>query len=179
MSTLGLLAYLPLAIGSRQDKLFLMSEAKVFGEGISQIIIPEMNEVFTLEALTGSEKDQGYVAGNLTNSFRQENGLGPLTWNDLVYDQAYQHSKDMALGVVPFGHDGFDQRINNLHIRICGAAENVAQNYDPNAATAINQWKNSAGHRANMLGSYNEIGVGSYCNSKGACYWTMMLIHRC
>ncbi len=45
----------------------------------------------------------------------------------------------MAKGKVAFSHDGFEARINKLKKKysICGAAENVAYNYDTNASTVI------------------------------------------
>ena len=49
----------------------------------------------------------------------------------------------MAKGTVAFGHDGFLDRIDKLRkkfkksFNICGAAENVAYNYDTNASTVI------------------------------------------
>ncbi|WP_394278719.1 CAP domain-containing protein [Microbacterium sp.] len=53
-----------------------------------------------------------------------------------------------------------------------GAAENVAYGYSPSAVTA--GWMDSPGHRANILGAYNRIGIGVACDSNGRAYYTQV-----
>src|SRR4051812_15766555 len=45
------------------------------------------------------------------NEYRAGKGLGPLQMNDYASLAAAKHSRDMATGNVPFGHDGFDERM--------------------------------------------------------------------
>lgn len=52
------------------------------------------------------------------------------------------------------------------------AGENVAFGYTPQKVTAA--WMGSTGHRANILGSYNRIGIGVACSSKGLPYYTQV-----
>lgn len=50
---------------------------------------------------------------DLTNKFRSakdeghQGGLHALRWSKELHDIALVHSKNMAEGKVPFGHDGF------------------------------------------------------------------------
>jgi uncharacterized protein YkwD len=43
-------------------------------------------------------------------------------------EQARIHSQNMASGKVPFGHQGFQQRVTAVAIPYSSAAENVAYN---------------------------------------------------
>ncbi|MDT3331811.1 CAP domain-containing protein [Microbacterium sp. KSW-18] len=52
------------------------------------------------------------------------------------------------------------------------AGENVAFGYAPSKVTPA--WMKSAGHRANILGSYNRIGIGVACSSKGLPFYTQV-----
>src|SRR5512139_334273 len=40
------------------------------------------------------------------NDYRASKGMATLAWNDVIAEQARQHSKNMASGAVAFGHDG-------------------------------------------------------------------------
>ena len=54
----------------------------------------------------------------------------------------------------------------------CG--ENIASGYaTPAAVMAV--WMNSPGHRANILGNYNRLGVGVY-EQNGRLHWAQMFI---
>ena len=114
--------------------------------------------------------EKNYISQNeqkcftLTNNFRAQNGKPNLVYSAEIEKLAYEHAQNMATGKVPFGHDGFQERANILfsQLPMSSIAENVAYNYntaDPVTAM-VNQWINSAGHKANMLGNYNRIGIG-------------------
>jgi uncharacterized protein YkwD len=55
----------------------------------------------------------GIRALDLTNKFRasknegHEGNKSALSWSKELHDIALEHSKNMAEGRVPFGHDGF------------------------------------------------------------------------
>ena len=56
------------------------------------------------------------------------------------------------------------------------AGENIAAGYG-NAASVMDGWMNSPGHRANILGSsYNKVGIGYYydANSTYRYYWVQI-----
>ncbi|MBP1650345.1 MAG: hypothetical protein H6Q26_502 [Bacteroidetes bacterium] len=103
-----------------------------------------------------------------TNKFRASQGKPPLLLDATCSGQAYKHSKAMATGATAFGHDGFEQRVDNLTTvfgRIPGAAENVAYgNLD--AQQVVDGWIKSPGHRKNMLGDFDRIGIGSAHSSR-------------
>jgi uncharacterized protein YkwD len=82
-------------------------------------------------------------------------------------------------------HNGFPSARQSVYaaefgqsIRLSG--ENVAYNFCGSmdvtrAANAfIDQWWNSAGHRANMLGSFGTIGVGVVITARGQCFGTQI-----
>ena len=122
----------------------------------------------------------------LVNEYRVSQGRDSLTWNETVAQECYEHSQDMADGIVPFGHDGFSNRVDNiaqeLNITITGAGENVAFNYgmaDP-AQAAVNAWLGSTGHRLNIEGDYQPTGVGVACpnNDSLTFYFTQIFLNH-
>src|SRR4051812_46207212 len=60
--------------------------------------------------IKGMEKDILYYI----NQYRASVGLPVLQTISSASDQATKHSIDMADRVTPFGHDGFDDRIDNI-----------------------------------------------------------------
>lgn len=101
----------------------------------------------------------------LTNVFRQKNGLAALVLNPGLSDVARNHSKDMALRdyfdhISPEGITPFDRIAEGgYHYHV--AAENIAAG-QRTPMVAVNDWINSSGHRQSLLGDYEEIGVGIY-----------------
>jgi len=79
----------------------------------------------------------------------------------------------MALGLVPFGHDGFQDRSNKVPFAKRSFAENVAWNTGHGDAVevAVRGWINSPGHRKNMLSAQTLCGIGVYCHY-GRYYFT-------
>lgn len=84
----------------------------------------------------------------------------------------------MASGKRSFGHSGFDQRVSKVKqiFKTCTVAENVAYGAS-NAKEAFTIWKNSSGHRKNMLGKYRYIGIGTAKNKKGVIYYTEIFVN--
>ncbi|PSL46118.1 uncharacterized protein YkwD [Chitinophaga niastensis] len=98
-----------------------------------------------------------------TNKFRQSHGLKPLQLDETISQQARRHSRDMANGSTGFGHEGFEDRVANVSKkmgRVGAAAENVAYG-TLDAESVVDGWIKSPGHRKNMLGDYNLIGIGT------------------
>lgn len=114
------------------------------------------------------------------NKFRASQSLPALTRNPAIDDQARIHSQNMANGKVPFGHNGFSQRIVATGIPYQAAAENVAMNrgYTDPATKAVQGWLASSGHLNNIRGNYNLTGVGVATNSKGEVYLTQIFIRK-
>lgn len=114
-----------------------------------------------------------------TNQFRKSEGLPVLIMKQELNQIAQKHSKDMARGRVAFGHDGFGERqakAGKVIKRMRTFAENVA--YGANTAReVVTLWKNSPGHRRNMLGNFKYIGIGTAKDSKGQIYYTEIFVN--
>ena len=113
-------------------------------------------------AYSGDGKPTAHVvlaaAGNfgpqtlaLINSYRKSRGLSPLVPNGTLQALARQHSRYQAARN-RLSHDGFRQR--SAAARAAGisivCAENVGQKYR-SAQSLFAGWKNSPGHRRNLL----------------------------
>ena len=123
-------------------------------------------------------------AGNLdkevlkyANEFRRTRKLPALEMRDDLNSIARKHSEDMARGRKSFGHGGFEKR--SVQIRKdypqSMIAENVAYG-SPDARDVITQWKNSSGHRKNLLGDYKYTGIGTARDRKGTLYYTQLFV---
>jgi len=117
---------------------------------------------------------------SILNTERAAEGKSSLTCNSSLTAAAYLHSKDMAENNY-FSHtsqDGrtFVQRINNAgYSNYYSLGENIARAYGaPDAAKVFNMWKNSSGHYANMIGNFNEAGLGIYSRN-GYTWYTLDL----
>jgi uncharacterized protein YkwD len=113
---------------------------------------------------------------DLANVARALNGLKPYKWDDAVANVARQHSRDMAENgyfdhVSPAGKSLSD-RLDVGGVDFAAAAENIAAG-QPNAITAHHSWMNSAtGHRENILGDLDFLGVGVYFGGEHRVYYT-------
>lgn len=117
---------------------------------------------------------------DLINQHRAERHLKPLVWNDDIAKSAFKHSKEMAKGKVPFGHTGFDERVDGLMRDIPGsnaAAENVAYGAQT-PEQVVEMWLNSPGHRKNIEGNFNMSGIGIDESKDGTLYFTQIFIHK-
>jgi uncharacterized protein YkwD len=117
-------------------------------------------------------------AFNRINVYRQGKGLPALVWNEAIAAQARKHSQNMANGSVPFGHQGFADRIAATKIVYSSAAENVAYNmgYANPAEQAATGWFKSPGHETNIRGNFGLSAVGVAKNAKGQIYFTQLFI---
>ncbi|MBW4622237.1 MAG: CAP domain-containing protein [Cyanosarcina radialis HA8281-LM2] len=116
------------------------------------------------------------------NQYRNRRGLRSLTANATITRQARLHSQNMAAGRVPFGHQGFQQRLSAIArvIPLMAMSENVAYNFgysDP-ATVAVKGWLNSPGHRLNIQGNYNLTGIGVAKSPTGAYYFTQLFVRN-
>lgn len=114
-----------------------------------------------------------------TNQFRKSKGLKALEMRDDLNAIARKHSEDMAGGRCAFGHDGYDLRVSKIKktVKPCDGyvGENVAYGAS-NGKEAVDIWKNSSGHRKNMLGDYKYIGIGTARNRQGVIYYTQIFV---
>lgn len=114
------------------------------------------------------------------NQHRQSIGLAPLIWNDVVAEAARAHSENMARERISFGHDGFDERFDQINARlpISRMGENVAANtYLNTVDIAIQGWLDSSGHRSNIENSaYTHTGIGVAKSDLGEYFLTQLFI---
>jgi Ca2+-binding RTX toxin-like protein len=119
----------------------------------------------------------------LTNQFRAQNGLAPLTLNAELSNTAQFHSQDMAQQDY-FDHTGKNGSSPWDRAAMFGFGGNtyMGENIAAGQTTpqqVVNGWINSPGHRANMLNAnFTQIGVGYefLANDTGTTnyfhYWT-------
>ncbi|MFN8674961.1 MAG: CAP domain-containing protein [Thermomicrobiales bacterium] len=116
----------------------------------------------------------------LINDFRQQNGgLPPFVRQDLLDSAAVAHSRDMVTRcffdhINPDGKDPGD-RIAATGYQAAAWAENIYKGSGNlgSAAEAFDAWKNSQGHRDNMLSTaVTQIGIGTALGSAGFMNWT-------
>jgi len=113
---------------------------------------------------------------SLTNQFRKSKGMPALIIRDDLNDIAQKHSSDMAKGRVGFGHGGFAKRNSQAKGKIKtinSFAENVAYGAKT-GREVVTMWKNSSGHRKNMLGRYKYIGIGIEKDRQGRIFYTQV-----
>jgi uncharacterized protein YkwD len=112
----------------------------------------------------------------LINDHRRSIGKPVLAKSQVIWEQANMHSQNMASKKVPFGHDGFADRIAKIRAALGSsgsAAENVAAGYG-SAAAVVNGWLGSAGHRANIEGNSTRTGVSAVKSGDGVWYYTQI-----
>lgn len=125
----------------------------------------------------------------MTNAFRAEQGLGALQRN-AVLDQVARNFAAYLARTGRFSHtaDGRQpgERGKAGGYAYCQFAENLALNGDSRgfrarqlARAAVEGWKNSPGHRRNMLGAHaTEIGVGIAKAPNKPTYLSVQLFGR-
>ncbi|HEX6192030.1 MAG TPA: CAP domain-containing protein [Chitinophagaceae bacterium] len=111
------------------------------------------------------------------NEFRRTRKLPALVMRDDLNAIARKHSEDMARGKRSFGHGGFEKRTVQIQKAYpsCTVAENVAYG-SPTAEDVITQWKNSSGHRKNLLGDFKFTGIGTARDRSGTLYYTQIFV---
>jgi uncharacterized protein YkwD len=112
-----------------------------------------------------------------TNSFRRSQGLPQLIMRNDLNRIARNHSEDMADGVKGFGHSGFDMREKEIEkiMNMRSMAENVAYG-SSSGREVVDMWIASKGHRKNLLGDYQYMGIGTARDSRGVIYFTQIFV---
>jgi uncharacterized protein YkwD len=120
----------------------------------------------------------------MISAFRKANGLGPVTLDQKLTAIAAKHAALMAkrnnLSHQLFGEPGFIARMERGGYDAEVAAENVGTGYH-NLDQAMTGWKNSAGHRKNLLNpDVTEIGIAVAYTPKGKFhdYWALVLAKK-
>jgi len=98
-----------------------------------------------------------------TNAQRAKYGLAALEIDHDLMDSARQHAAWMAS----------NRRLVHTSRPV---AENIAMG-QPHSQSAVRDWMNSSGHRANILNrGYRRIGVAAYRTPGGTIYWCQQFL---
>jgi uncharacterized protein YkwD len=138
---------------------------------------------FTTSAASAS----GYCASTeevaffkLINDYRRSKGLAALAMSQSLGAASEHHSSSMATynyfdhNLIPEGISWSQNMTNYGYSYNTSRGENIAAGHS-SAQDTFTQWKNSAGHNANMLSTnYTVIGIGRVYNSSSTYgyYWT-------
>jgi uncharacterized protein YkwD len=112
------------------------------------------------------------VVAELVNEYRESAGFARLRLDEGVSAIAREHSRRMASGRIPLGHDGFRLRVQATRLAIgpvSRISENTARNrgYDDPAQRAFDGWVTSSTHRKNLDGNFLLTGVGIARSPRG------------
>ncbi|WNO70704.1 sigma-70 family RNA polymerase sigma factor [Streptomyces sp. AM8-1-1] len=114
---------------------------------------------------------------SLVNKERAAAGCGPLSGNGRLDTAARRHSEDMAAKNY-FSHTSQDGRSPGDRITAAGYqwrtyGENIARGQQ-SAASVMESWMNSPGHRANILNcAFTNMGLGLH-EGPGGPWWTQV-----
>ena len=110
----------------------------------------------------------------LVNDHRASMGYAPLSYSQVAYDYASQHTEYMiATGTL--SHDNFSARASGIaeEVQVRAVSENVARDYS-SALTALEGWLNSESHRKTMEGEFSHSAVSVKKDSEGTLYFTQL-----
>jgi uncharacterized protein YkwD len=124
----------------------------------------------------------------LVNRAREQRGLDPLAAPPSLTRAAARKSADI-LRCDEFSHEAcgreFTYWIDRVGYRGCREGENIAYGSGSYATprSIFQMWMRSSGHRRNILGPYEDVGiglqVGSLGGKRGAHVWTQQFGARC
>lgn len=160
----------------------LVAPAPASHSGPAPDIIPSVDSL--INQPTGSRADFEERVLELTNQYRIDNGLSPLTLNVLLDQAANNHSQNMAeqdfYDHTDLGGNGVGNRVSQIGYQFSWVGENIAAGY-LTPEDVVQGWIDSPGHRANLLNpNFEEIGVGYYYlendpgNETWRHYWTQV-----
>lgn len=129
-----------------------------------------------------SDENQDEAVGavlKLVNEERAKAGLPALTLHAGATRAAQQRAGEIETSFSHTRPDGsnFTTALAAAGVSYRAAGENIA--YGQKSAKQVMQdWMNSAGHRANIMNAnYSSIGIGHYKNAAGVDYWTQLFIN--
>jgi len=106
------------------------------------------------------------------NIERTTRNLEPLVTDDILQFEAEDYAEAMAaMNRMQHGLKGpLMKRLSDAGYNASAAGENIAWNYRSSSAV-VRGWMDSSGHRANILGNYQDTGIGVGYNIKGEPYF--------
>jgi hypothetical protein len=116
---------------------------------------------------------------DLTNEFRIDHTMAPLKHHQGLARVARQHAVMVAEGNAAFSHAGAPERFAQCGTKCINIAENLARvegfNREDLAVAAVAGWRDSEGHRRNLLGPFDACGIGFACSDSGSVFVTQLL----
>jgi uncharacterized protein YkwD len=138
----------------------------------------------TADPAPSSPPDLSQIERNVEKGIdarRESTGRPTFRSDATVAKIARRHSRDMAKGKVGFGHDGLQDRVEQVqkHYEIAGAAENVSkhQRKEGHAEAAVNRWLESPVHLKNIDGNHDLSGVGAAVSEDGTVFITQIFVN--
>jgi hypothetical protein len=124
-------------------------------------------------ALADSGSEQGFLSA--INSTRSSSGLGPLTMDSGLQSHARRHTADMIAA---------DEIYHSSSAELQAAAgsgwEKLGENVGRGGSvSSLHQaFLDSPGHKANILGDYNYVGIGTDTADNGVLYVTVVFMKK-
>lgn len=120
-----------------------------------------------------SGSEQGFLSA--INSTRSANGLGALKMDGGLQSHARNHTADMIAAGKIFHSSSAELRAaaGNGWSKL---GENVGKG--GTVSSLHKAFMNSAGHKANILGDYNYVGIGTDTSSDGVLYVTVVFMKK-
>jgi hypothetical protein len=128
-----------------------------------------------LSASAGADSgsEQGFLSA--INSSRSSNGLGPLAMDGGLQSHARKHTADMIAANEIF-HSSADELRAAAGSGWSKLGENVGRG--GTVSSLHSAFMDSSGHRANILGDYNYVGIGTDTSSDGVLYVTVVFMKK-
>ena len=120
--------------------------------------------------------DRGEALAEI-NAFRAQNGLPSVRFSKILDEAADRQARAMAArNDLSHSLDGsLPSRVGAYGYDWAAVSENIGWNYRSTPGV-ITGWKNSAGHRRNLLNpNVTEIGFAAAVGSNGEPYWSLIL----
>jgi uncharacterized protein YkwD len=130
------------------------------------------------------ERPVAFVAGNATeveselfnlvNDHRVSLGQTPLSFSQIAYDYANQHTEYM-ISTGSLSHDNFTARASGIaaEVKARAVSENVARDYT-SALKALEGWLASESHRKTMEGEFSHTAISVKQDASGMLYFTQL-----
>jgi len=140
--------------------------------------LPSQPTFYQSLANAGSRVDAD-AAASMISGYRRNNGLGDVTLDPKLMQMAEQQARAMATKD-KLDHDvagNFQQRLRQSGYRAQTGAENIGAGYHT-LAEAFSGWRDSPGHKANMLlKGATHMGIASVYvpNTKYKVFWALIL----
>ncbi len=123
-------------------------------------------------ALASPSAEAEFLA--MTNASRSAAGLGPLTVDGALTGYARTHTASMIASGTIF--HSTSAQLSSITTGWTRVGENVGMG--PSVATIQQAFMNSAGHKANILGDFNYVGIGVDTAPSGSMFVTVIFMKK-